>query len=207
MFGISIDKSNDKSGGASAGDTVIYTLVVTNDGNQAIYNVTVIDVLPGGFGYVSGSTTGATTSDPTISNGKLTWENVDNLLPEESLAITYQATIPSDINQGIYTNLATCKGIVGIGLREGPQLAAAELNGEVEPEIVECNIADSSVPIGIHFTYSDGLRGEVLGVATELPATGNDTKVLIMLLTMLALGASLKVVSYNMAEKKERKNV
>jgi hypothetical protein len=50
------------------------------------------------------------------------------------------------------------------------------------------------------------LRGEVLGAATELPATGNDTKVLIMLLTMLALGASLKVVSYNMAEKKEEKN-
>ena len=57
------------------------------------------------------------------------------------------------------------------------------------------------------FSYSDALRGEVLGAATELPATGNDTKVLIMLLAMLALGASLKVVSYNMAEKKERENV
>jgi uncharacterized repeat protein (TIGR01451 family) len=192
VFDISIDKSNDKSGGAAANDTVTYTLVTTNNGNQPIYDVIVTDALPGGFSYVAGSAeVDGALQEPTQSGGLLSW-NVGTLGLEDPITIIYQATIASDIDQGVYTNLATCKGV---GERE-----------QIEQAFEWCNIADSSVPIGINFTYSDGLRGEVLGAATELPATGNDTKVLIMLLTVLALGASLKVVSYNMAEKKERKN-
>lgn len=211
VFDVSIDKSNDKSGGAAANDTVTYTLVTTNNGNQAIYNVIVTDALPGGFSYVAGSAEiDGVPQEPTQSGGLLSW-NVGTLGLEDPITIIYQATIASDIDQGVYTNLATCKGSVK-GLFTSLQVNGdpnhvGENGLDVEPEAVECNIADSSVPIGINFTYSDGLRGEVLGAATELPATGNDTNVLIMLLTMLALGASLKVVSYNMAEKKERKNV
>ena len=196
---LTLIKSNDKSGGASGGDEVNYTLEVTNTGDWDVL-VDVTDVLPGGFTYVTNSAKiDGIFQEPNLSSpGKLIWENVfvstDNLV-----TITYQATISSDINQGIYTNLATCKGIVGRVFSENDR--------EGKFGTVDCNIADSSVPIGIDFTYSDSLRGEVLGVATELPATGNDTKILIMLLTMLALGVSFKVVSYNMAEKKEEKNV
>lgn len=207
-YGVSITKSNDKSGGAFGGDEVNYTLEVTNTGDWDVL-VDVTDVLPGGFTYVANSAkVDGTFQEPNLSSpGKLIWENVF-VSTDDSVTITYQATIVSDIDQGIYTNLATCKGIVGREFirGEGSPTTAIYPNGEIEPEMVECNIADSSVPIGVNFTYSDGLRGEVLGAATELPATGNDTKVLIMLLTMLALGASLKIVSYNMAEEKERKN-
>jgi len=205
VLGISIEKTNDKTSGATAGEIVTYKLIVTNDGNVPLYGIDIIDVLPGGFEYVFGSTAGTTTSDPTILSGKLTWQNAGNLLPGESLAITYQATISSDIDQGIYINLATCKVIVG-GESVENGIKTSESIHIYKPETIWCEIDDSSVPIGVDFNYSDGLRGEVLGAATELPATGNDTRVLIMLLTMLALGASLKVVSYNMAEKKERKN-
>ena len=193
---LGIAKSNDKSGGASAEEIVNYTLVITNTGGQDA-KVDVTDVLPGGFTYVLNSAmVGGSPQEPNMSDpGKLVWEAV-SVLTSSPTAITYQALIASDISQGIYTNLATCKGFpMGEAFREVVFIA------------VECNVADSSVPIGVAFTYSDGLRGEVLGITTELPATGNDTKVLIMLLTMLALGASLKVVSYNMAEKKEGKNV
>jgi len=205
---VQIEKSNDKSGGASAGEEVIYTLVVTNTGEVTVGNIEVIDVLPGGFDYVAGSTLiiGATTVEPSDSDGKLTWSIDVVLAPEDSVTITYQAVISSDIDQGIYINLAACKAIVG-GESVENGIGTSESIRIYKPETVWCEIDDSSVPIGIDFTYSDGLRGEVLGAATELPATGNDTKVLIMLLTMLALGASLKVVSYNMAEKKEGKNV
>lgn len=209
VFDVSIVKTNDKSGGAAVNDTVTYTLVTTNNGNQAIYDVIITDALPGGFSYVIGSAeVDGIPQEPTQPGGLLSW-NVGTLGLEDPITIVYQATIASDIDQGVYTNLATCKGIAGKTLTvvwENGVLAVAEPNGETEPVTIWCNIADSSVPIGINFTYSDGLRGEVLGAATELPATGNDTKVLIMLLTMLALGASLKVVSYNMAEEKERKN-
>jgi len=187
-IGVVIEKSNDKFGGASAGETVNYTLVVTNSGDQDV-SVNIIDVLPGGFTYVGGSAKiNGIAQEPSQSGGVLTWSNI-SISVSETVTITYQSTISGDIDQGVYTNLATCKGI------------------SRQEADVECDIADSSVPIGIDFTYSDSLRGEVLGAATELPATGNDTKILIMLLTMLVLGASLKVVGYNMAEKKEGKNV
>ena len=80
-------------------------------------------------------------------------------------------------------------------------------NGDNGIKPAECEPTDSSVAIGVDFTFSDGLRGGVLGATTELPATGSDTNVLLMLYVMMALGASLKIASHNMAEKKERKNV
>ena len=42
---VEISKSNDKNN-ARVGDTVNYTLVVTNTGKQTIYNLDVIDALP-----------------------------------------------------------------------------------------------------------------------------------------------------------------
>jgi uncharacterized repeat protein (TIGR01451 family) len=115
IFGVNIEKSNDQGAGTVAGGTVNYKLVVTNSGNQTIWGLDVKDYLPGGFSYVLGTTTGDTTSDPTVTANNLTWENVTNLVGGSSFTINYQVKIADNVSTGTYKNYATC---IEIGLEE-----------------------------------------------------------------------------------------
>ncbi len=69
---LSTKKTADKATvGAGQGDG--YTITVTNPNKSAVPLATISDALPAGFSYVAGSTTGATTANPTISGQTLTW--------------------------------------------------------------------------------------------------------------------------------------
>ncbi len=50
-----------------------FTVNVTNATGAAFTVSSIVDTLPAGFSYVSGSTSGAITADPTISGSTLTW--------------------------------------------------------------------------------------------------------------------------------------
>jgi uncharacterized repeat protein (TIGR01451 family) len=58
---------------ASPGTADGYTITVTNTNAFAVTLNSVFDVLPAGFSYTLGSTTGVTTSDPVVSGQQLTW--------------------------------------------------------------------------------------------------------------------------------------
>ena len=57
----------------AAGGQDGYTITVSNPNATSAALASVTDVLPAGFSYVSGSTTGATTADPNVSSQTLTW--------------------------------------------------------------------------------------------------------------------------------------
>lgn len=183
IFGVNIEKSNDKSGGAVKGDTVTYTLVVTNSGNQTIYNLDIKDSLPGGFSYVLGTTTGGTTADPSVAGSNLTWNDVTDLAGGASFTISYQVKIADDAFDGTYVNYATCTGDV-----------------RSDKAIIDCNTDDSSVSIGQSRSYGGNLQGQVLGISTMLPATGSPTLLLIVSLGLL--GAGLFLNGYTQKNKK-----
>ena len=54
--------------------TFTYTITVENRDDEPESLTTINDVLPDGFGYVGGSTTGVTTDEPGISGQELTWD-------------------------------------------------------------------------------------------------------------------------------------
>ena len=69
---LSTKKTADRATvGAGQGDG--YTITVSNPNKSAVPLATISDTLPAGFSYVAGSTTGATTANPTISGQTLTW--------------------------------------------------------------------------------------------------------------------------------------
>lgn len=88
----------------SSGDTVRYTIDVHNPGQTDATLQTVTDNLPSGFGYVDGSTTGATTSDPSSSGGTLTWSTPATVPAGGDVTLSFDATAASA--SGTYYNNA-----------------------------------------------------------------------------------------------------
>ncbi len=193
ILGINIVKSNDKSGSVNPGGSVNYTLVVTNTGNRSLNNIEVTDALPGGFTYVPGSTqlNSSAYSDPSVLGSQLKW-NIGSLSAEESVELTYQVVISSELHSGTYKNLATCTATFG---SQGPillrELIALDLPFE-GGETVECNVADSSVTVSTDPSFGGNLNPQVLGISTVLPATGSATWMLIIALVTLGSGFILK---------------
>jgi uncharacterized repeat protein (TIGR01451 family) len=80
-----------------AGGTTGYTATLTNS-NDTPVTVSYVSVgLPTGFSYKKGSTTGATTADPSIDAGKgldLSWEGPGQLAGNQSAAFHFRVSVP-----------------------------------------------------------------------------------------------------------------
>jgi len=182
--GLVLSKTNDKTGGASAGDTVTYTLTVTNNKRKLVGGV-LMDVMPFGFTYVSGSgKINGVAAAPVIIGPMLLW-NLGDFDSEEVKTIEYQATVPSGAQGCFYTNLAYASAKKYSG---GPTVSSG--------------LAFSKVPIGQTFSYSVGVGGAVLGVATEgqvlgatLPAAGSNTEYLILAMIFILAGLAIRQYS------------
>jgi large repetitive protein len=87
---------SDVNGGeAVPGDTLQYTITVTNSGVTSADNVVVIDTLESNLSYVSGSTTPV----PSSVTPALTW-NVGSLSTGVSETFSFKAVIASPISDG-----------------------------------------------------------------------------------------------------------
>jgi uncharacterized repeat protein (TIGR01451 family)/LPXTG-motif cell wall-anchored protein len=196
--GISIVKSNDKSGGVGQNDTIIYTLTLKNTGNMYLNNIIVKDVPAGGFTYISGSTniTGDYTStvDPTISDGQLSWA-IPGISVGGEIVISYKVLTPSDLTFGTYTNYATCNAQLRKVERFLIKLSLFTDSIEEDGNGVEvnCDPTSSTVSRGVSTSYGGGLSPQVLGASTELPATGNSTWVLILAGLAGIFGVALRI--------------
>jgi uncharacterized repeat protein (TIGR01451 family) len=97
---LSLTKTVDDST-PDVGDTVTFTITVANAGPDAATNVSVNDVLPGGFSYAGGSITGGDARDDTGSP-TLTW-TIITLASGASVDLTFQAIV---LASGNHTNTA-----------------------------------------------------------------------------------------------------
>lgn len=89
---------------SSPGGDNAYTITITNPNDFAVDLASVTDHLPAGFGYRQGTTTGATTADPSISGQDLTWARAITVPAGGEAKITFGVTVAS--TPGEYTNRA-----------------------------------------------------------------------------------------------------
>jgi len=69
---LSMTKTADDAS-VAAGGSDGYTITIANPNDGSAEMSTIVDDLPAGFSYVNGSTTGLTTSDPSVEGQQLTW--------------------------------------------------------------------------------------------------------------------------------------
>jgi uncharacterized repeat protein (TIGR01451 family) len=104
---MSIGKTVDASP-VDPGDTVQYTVKIVNDGNLSASMTSLVDDLPLGFSYLTGSSTGLTTSDPSINGQQLTWSGIGSLSGPDSVNLVFSAI--SSVTPGTYYNSASVSG-------------------------------------------------------------------------------------------------
>ncbi len=102
-----IGKSAAPSAVAPAG-LVTYTVTVQNSSSVTAFINQVEDLMPAGFIYQPGTTSGLTTSDPIISGQTLTWNGGWLLAPGQTQTLSFQAQ--STAIPGVYANTATLRG-------------------------------------------------------------------------------------------------
>jgi len=95
-FNVTVDKSVNRTT-ATSGDTLLYTIVVTNTGFSAATNVLVTDVLPTNVTFVSASS-GFTNTNGTVSG------TIASLLTGSPTTITISATVNNNAPNGAVIN-------------------------------------------------------------------------------------------------------
>jgi uncharacterized repeat protein (TIGR01451 family) len=94
-----------------------YTITVTNPNTAAVTLNSITDLLPAGFSYVAGSTTGVTTANPAVAGQQLTWSGPFNVPAAGSVSLHFSVTVTTV--PGVYTNEATADAgaatVVGTG--------------------------------------------------------------------------------------------
>jgi len=91
-----------------SGGTVRYTVTVSNSGSGEGQMISLQDNLPGGFSYVTGSTTGLTTNDPAVVGQQLSWTGTWSVPAKGSRTLSFDATAATV--SGTHTNQVSING-------------------------------------------------------------------------------------------------
>lgn len=146
-----VDKPN-----ATFGETVGYTITVSNPGSTAATLTEIADTLPAGFSYQSGSTTGVTTSNPVSAGGSLEWAVNVPVPAGGSVVLGFDATTPA--TEGVFYNNASGEAA---GLFVTPTGDTAPVSLSLEPVNNAPSAADDTLttaedtPAGVSVLTND----------------------------------------------------
>ena len=158
---LSTTKTADQST-ALAGAQDGYTITLSNPNDNAVQLVSISDTLPAGFSYVAGSTTGATTANPTVVAQTLTWAgpfNVPAASGSGNGTLTLHFNVTVSATPGMYFNTATADGGSFVVVPTGNTAPVTVTGAPVNQAPV--------VGAGGPYTGTEGAATAVTGSATD----------------------------------------
>lgn len=194
----------------AVGDTLLYTSVITNNGIEAVTNITLTDTIPAGTSLVTGSVTVAGTSQPSANPG--TGITVGSIAAGSSVAVTFQVNVISLPNPSQLLNKSTASyssgAFTGISLSnttttpvyqpiiqivKSSNTASATVGGN----ILYTLIVQNSGNIGAAVTLTDNIPSGATFVSGSVTVNGivrpTDSPLTGINLGTVALGASVPV--------------
>lgn len=112
-----------------------YTITVSNPNTGAVTVDAITDTLPAGFSYTTGSTTGATTNDPTVNGQDLEWAGPFEVPAGGNVELSFAVTVSA--SPGTYYNNA---GAAAEGVTVAP-------TGDTAPVEVTGGGAENMAPV------------------------------------------------------------
>jgi uncharacterized repeat protein (TIGR01451 family)/LPXTG-motif cell wall-anchored protein len=203
-----IQKSNDATAPQTPGSDVLYTLTVTAPENNAttVSDVHVSDLPPAGFVYRPGTWTASSSNSSHTGDLKLDhvyaspgiW-SLGDMVPGETVTLTYVADIDGDQDPGLYNDLAWADGSSVVGSQvlanssESTPFVGTDVSVETpsDPESVALSTVTKTETETKTKTKTKVKR--VLGAT--LPETGASTAWTMIALALIGGGAGLMVTS------------
>ena len=156
---LAVTKTVDRST-ANVGDTVTFTITVTNLDGSACHDVQVTDHLPAGLQFVSSST-----ADGAYNSVTGIWALAGNLTNGQSSTLTIQATMLTTTSQ---TNTAT----VTFSDRPDPDLGNNSGDATVNPStadlVISKSVSNPNPNVGANITYTIRLTDSGPDTATNV---------------------------------------
>ncbi len=162
---LSLSKSVDDST-PNVGDTVTFTVTLTNTGPDSATNISVEDVIPNGYTYAAGSigsnagATGAAITTDDSGAPTLTWD-IDQLDSGESVDLTFDAVVLSSGNYINVTQVTACDQYDSDSTPDnddGDQSEDDEANASVAPLSADLSLIkivnDTSPDLGDMVTFT-----------------------------------------------------
>jgi uncharacterized repeat protein (TIGR01451 family) len=146
---LSLAKTAD-AGTVAPGGANGYTITVSNPNTSAVTLDTLTDTLPAGFAYEAGSTTGATTANPTVEGQELTWSEI--AVPANGDA-TLHFGVTAATTPDTYTNQASATAEGFTVAPTGPT-APVTVSGSENPLILSLAPASAENPVGSPHTVT-----------------------------------------------------
>jgi uncharacterized repeat protein (TIGR01451 family) len=165
---LSTSKTAD-SATSAPGATNGYTITVSNPTASAVTLNSISDALPAGFTYVAGSTTGATTSNPTISGQTLTWAGPFTVPAAGSVSLHFNVVVATA--PGEYLNNASADaGAIAVA-PTGPT-AMITVSGATAADLsLTKSATPESVTVGENVTYTITVTNNGPGAADGVTVT------------------------------------
>ena len=142
----------------AAGTELEYTINILNSGRVAAIGTQITDTLPEGFHYVTGSTTGGTTIDPTVttSGGRevLVWDMSATPIPPYTgtMSISFRVSLETTLDPGTFTNDFSVSGDNFASISEAQ--TADVIVGPVDVTVTKAHTGDFYVGQSGAFTFS-----------------------------------------------------
>ena len=157
---------------ATAGQDIAFTLTVSNPANNGgpVTLSQLVDPLPAGFVYNTGSTAGAFgAADPSISGSTLTWNGSVQIAPGTSATLSFSAKAPT--TTGSYNNTASATTDFGAISSEPVQIGvgAARLSLSKSASSLSLNQGDT-VTWTIHYANDSPIDARNVRIEDVLPA-------------------------------------
>jgi uncharacterized repeat protein (TIGR01451 family) len=170
---LSTAKTADSST-AGVGGTDGYTITIHNPNTVAVALDSITDTLPAGFSYTPGSTTGATTTDPSISSQDLSWSGSISVPASGDASIHFSVTVASTPGEYFNNASATAEGftVAPTGDTAAITVTAGASDVPGAPTNVTADPGDASATVSWTAPDSDG-GSPIDGYTVTCTATAN----------------------------------
>ena len=169
------------SGSVGQGGSDGYTITISNPNTSSVSLDTITDTLPAGFSYTNGSSTGATTSNPSINAQTLTWSGPINVPAASGGAagtVSLHFNVTASTTAGDYFNNA---GGSATGFTVVPTGDTAKVTVTAPPETLTVSkggagagtVTSSPAGISCGATCTHDFAGGTMVTLTPTPDSGS----------------------------------
>ena len=139
----------------AAGGQTTYTVTLQNPNTSAVTLNSVEDVLPAGFSYIPGSTTGAVSTDPTVAGSTLTWATPVVVPLGGAVSFNLSVNVAPTVVPGTYTSALSGVADGGYSV-QGDAVAAPVIVTAygMQPLTVTATVSPASVKPGDQANYT-----------------------------------------------------